>query len=250
MRSAVWAKRSRQSARKFRLLAATQISRTTRGLARSRTSAVAGMPGHHQRRRNRLMGRRCKRRLDRGGFECTPFLTGQRSGPSRWRESSTRSRFGACAGPDEGGDGVRKQNRHIGSSLNDFLRDEGILGRGTRGRHQRDRCVSNSAGNGEGEYHQARNGSKNENEPRRAGSTTRSGRRFRDASDLSPRRTCQRARTARSTCVSTYTVAKPSFSGTPLERNFSTCQAPVRESVMKVESQRLKKRTFTLHPAV
>jgi hypothetical protein len=38
-----------------------------------------------------------------------------------------RGRFEACATQDEGGHGVSKRSRHIGSSLNHFLRDQGIL---------------------------------------------------------------------------------------------------------------------------
>jgi hypothetical protein len=36
-------------------------------------------------------------------------------------------RSGRCAPQDEGGHDVSKRNRHIGSSLNDFLRGEGVL---------------------------------------------------------------------------------------------------------------------------
>ncbi len=85
MRSAVRDEGPRELARQFGLCAPAQVPRETRGLARSGSCAVAGMPGANQRGRNRSLGESGKRSTDAGGFKCTSFLTRRRSGAFRWR---------------------------------------------------------------------------------------------------------------------------------------------------------------------
>ena len=64
---------------------------------------------------------------------------------------------------------MRKRNKHVGSSLDEFLKEEGILAEtraiALKGGHR----LAGSADDGEGEDHQDRNGEKDAHAPRRVG---------------------------------------------------------------------------------
>jgi hypothetical protein len=74
MRAAVWTGRTCKSARKLRIHPAPKVSRKAGWVARSRSSALARVPGKDQRGRNRFVGRQGKRCSDKRGFKCLPLL--------------------------------------------------------------------------------------------------------------------------------------------------------------------------------
>jgi hypothetical protein len=70
---------------------------------------------------------------------------------------------------------MSKANRQVGSSLDDFLQEEGILEEGPCSGHQRGRCLSGTKGNGNRTNQQSRDGASDEDQPRGFGSVSGPG---------------------------------------------------------------------------
>jgi hypothetical protein len=64
---------------------------------------------------------------------------------------------------------MTKRNKHIGSSLDKFLMEEGVLAETRAVGHQGCNRLAGSAGYGEGQDHQGRNGEADAHQPGRAG---------------------------------------------------------------------------------
>ena len=63
---------------------------------------------------------------------------------------------------------MNKRNKHIGSSLEDVLKEEGVLEQTPCGRAERDAGRASAASDEEGENQQGRDGAAHEDKPRGA----------------------------------------------------------------------------------